>query len=191
MSRTARLVLASLAALSMLAAVSGCRSAKPKTQKPPAVPSDTDSSRPTGETEVPTTKVTPADDVIKDDHEQDQVPNAEAVQKRLRDAFFDFDSSDLRADAREALSASADALKANTAVRITVEGHCDERGTREYNVSLGERRAAAAKEYLVSLGIAEDRITVISYGKEKPFNPGHDESAWQENRRAHLVVTGR
>ena len=74
---------------------------------------------------------------------------------------------------------------------ITVEGHADERGTAEYNLALGERRAVAARTYLLSLGIAADRIKTVSYGKEFPFDPGHDESAWSKNRRAHFVVTGK
>ena len=89
------------------------------------------------------------------------------------------------------LQATAQVLKQQAAWQVTVEGHCDERGTAEYNLSLGERRALAAKTYLVSLGIAADRLRTVSYGKEFPFDPGHDEAAWGKNRRAHFVITAK
>ena len=82
-------------------------------------------------------------------------------------------------------------LKTNATWQVTVEGHCDERGTAEYNLSLGERRALAAKAYLVSLGVGADRLRTVSYGKEFPFDPGHDDAAWVKNRRAHFVITGK
>ena len=106
----------------------------------------------------------------------------------LKPAFFDFDSYALRDDARAALDADARMLRDHASVSITVEGHCDERGTVEYNQALGERRATAARDYLVAAGIDAGRIQVISYGKERPFEEGHDESAWAQNRRAQLVI---
>ncbi len=109
----------------------------------------------------------------------------------LKDAFFDFDKSNIRENQKAALAEDITWLKANPAAKITVEGHCDERGTVEYNLALGERRAKAVKDYLVKAGIAADRISVVSYGKERPFVLGHDESAWKWNRRAHVVIAGR
>jgi len=106
----------------------------------------------------------------------------------LKDAFFDFDKSSIRPDAKQSLDENAKWLKANPNAALTIEGHCDERGTREYNLGLGQRRAKAAKDYLVSAGIDAKRIKIISYGKERPFEPGHDESAWKWNRRAHFVL---
>ena len=106
----------------------------------------------------------------------------------LKDAFFDFDKSSIRPDAKQSLDENARWLKANPNAALTIEGHCDERGTREYNLGLGQRRAKAAKDYLVSAGIDAKRIKSISYGKERPFASGHDESAWQLNRRAHFVL---
>ena len=103
-------------------------------------------------------------------------------------AFFDFDSYALRDDARTALDRDAKLLRDNPDVNVTIEGHCDERGTPEYNQALGERRAQAAKEYLVAAGIGAARLETVSYGKERPFSEGHDESAWAQNRRAHFVV---
>ena len=106
----------------------------------------------------------------------------------LKDAFFDYDKSSIRADSKLNLDENARWLKANPNAALTIEGHCDERGTREYNLGLGQRRAKAAKDYLVSAGIDAKRIKITSYGKERPFVPGHDESAWKWNRRAHFVL---
>jgi peptidoglycan-associated lipoprotein len=109
----------------------------------------------------------------------------------LRPLFFALDESDVSSEGQQVLQANAAVLKKYPNMQITVEGHCDERGTAEYNLALGERRALAAKNYLVSLGIAADRIKVVSYGKEFPFDPGHDENAWSKNRRAHFVITAK
>lgn len=109
----------------------------------------------------------------------------------LAPVFFALDSFDLSAEARTILDASAQVLRQQPTWQVTVEGHCDERGTAEYNLSLGERRALAAKTYLVSLGVAADRLRTVSYGKEFPFDPGHDDSAWARNRRAHFVITAK
>ena len=102
--------------------------------------------------------------------------------------FFDFDAYTLRSDGRAALDANARLLRDNADAKIVVEGHCDERGTVEYNQALGERRAQAARDYLVQAGINDSRIRTVSYGKERPFDTGHDEAAWAKNRRAHFVL---
>jgi peptidoglycan-associated lipoprotein len=104
------------------------------------------------------------------------------------DVFFDFDSATLRGDAGAALDKDARLLRDNGDAAITIEGHCDERGTAEYNQALGERRANAARDYLVNAGVSASRIQVVSYGKERPFDEGHDESAWAKNRRAHFTL---
>ena len=109
----------------------------------------------------------------------------------LRPLFFELDSSDVSAEGQQVMQANAAVLKKYPAMQITIEGHCDERGTAEYNLALGERRALAAKNYLVSLGIAADKIKTVSYGKEFPFDPGHDDAAWKNNRRAHFVITAK
>src|SRR5215510_13182770 len=109
----------------------------------------------------------------------------------LKPVFFGLDSADLDDTGRAAASANADVLKKYSTWVVTVEGHCDERGTAEYNLALGERRATAVKTYLTSLGISPDRIRTVSYGKEFPFNPGHTEDAWAQNRRGHFVITSR
>ncbi len=108
-----------------------------------------------------------------------------------QDVYFDFDKYDLRTDARTTLDRKASFLNQNSSVRVQVEGHCDERGTNEYNMALGERRANAAKQYLTTAGISAGRLSTISYGEERPLDPGHTEAAWARNRRAHFVITGQ
>jgi peptidoglycan-associated lipoprotein len=109
----------------------------------------------------------------------------------LQPALFALDSYEVDATNKQTLDADAAILKKYPSWVITIEGHCDERGTAEYNLALGEKRALAAKTYLVSLGIPADRVRTVSYGKEFPFDPGHDEDAWSKNRRAHFVVTSK
>jgi peptidoglycan-associated lipoprotein len=112
----------------------------------------------------------------------------ELFDKEVKDAFFDFDKADIRADARDALSSTAQFLRSYPQVKVVLQGHCDERGSTEYNLALGDRRAAAAKQFLVSLGISADRVETVSYGKEKPFCSASTEDCWQQNRRGHFVM---
>ena len=107
--------------------------------------------------------------------------------REVRDAYFDYDKADVRPDARVALSTTADFLKRHPSIKATIEGHCDERGSTEYNLGLGDRRATAAKQYLVSLGVSADRLNIVSFGKEKPFCNEHNEACYQQNRRGHFV----
>ena len=109
----------------------------------------------------------------------------------LKPVFFELDSSDVSSSGQQALQANAQVMKRYGTWQVTIEGHCDERGTAEYNLALGERRALSVRTYLVSLGIPADRLKVISYGKEFPFVARHDEEAWSQNRRAHFVVTAK
>ncbi len=106
----------------------------------------------------------------------------------IKDAYFDFDRYDLRLDARQALTVDADLLKAHPDIKFTVEGHCDARGSEEYNLGLGDLRATVAKNFLVNLGVSADRISAISYGKDRPVCTEADEDCWQKNRRAHLKL---
>lgn len=118
----------------------------------------------------------------------------EVVQERpgeavaLEDVFFDFDKYTIDENYKQVLMKNAEILMANPSKKILVEGHCDERGTIEYNMALGEKRARAVVDFCTTYGIKPDRISWISYGEEKPFDTGHDESAWAKNRRAHLVL---
>jgi len=109
----------------------------------------------------------------------------------FKPAFFGLDSAELDDMGRMVVSADADIMKRYPTWVVTVEGHCDERGTAEYNLALGERRAVAVKTYLVALGISPDRVRTVSYGKEFPFDMGHTETAWTQNRRAHFVITSK
>jgi peptidoglycan-associated lipoprotein len=109
----------------------------------------------------------------------------------LKPAFFGLDSAELDASGQTVVQNNAELLKKYSSWAITIEGHCDERGTAEYNLALGERRAVAVRTYLVSLGISPDRLRIVSYGKEFPFDPAHSESAWSKNRRAHFVITAK
>jgi peptidoglycan-associated lipoprotein len=109
----------------------------------------------------------------------------------LRPVFYDFDSFEVNSAGRAVLEANAELLRRYQTWVITVEGHCDERGTAEYNLALGERRALSSRNYLVSLGIAASRLRTVSYGKEFPFDPGQTEEAYARNRRAHFVITSK
>jgi peptidoglycan-associated lipoprotein len=117
---------------------------------------------------------------------------SEELARRVQDAYFDYDKSDIRDDARATLTSNSDALKAmfrefpNS--RVVLEGHCDERGSAEYNLGLGDRRANSAKEFLVQLGVPADRMSVISFGKERPQCTESNEGCWQRNRRVHFVA---
>jgi peptidoglycan-associated lipoprotein len=158
---------------------------------PPPPPMTSDSTRPPAPPEpvsepAPVPPVPVTDDAIGskslDDINRDSP---------LKPLFFGLDQADVDAAGQQLLQGNADVLKKYPGWQITVEGHCDERGTAEYNLALGERRAVAARNYLVSLGVAADRIKTVSYGKEFPFDPAHAESAWAKNRRAHFVVTAK
>ena len=170
-----------------LAFVVAC-SPKPKPAPPPA-PTPAPVSTPTVvtvEPPAPTPQPTPrmdADDITR--------KSLSEISSYLKPAFFDYDKADIRADARDVLAANATWLKKYPSVQFTIEGHCDERGTAQYNLALGDRRANAAKDYLASLGVDASRIKTVSYGKERPFATGHDEDSWQKNRRAHFVVTAK
>jgi peptidoglycan-associated lipoprotein len=106
----------------------------------------------------------------------------------IKDAYFGYDEAAIGADAQAALTESANWLRSHSQYNLLVEGHCDERGTEQYNLALGDRRANMVKQFLMTLGVDAARIRTVSYGEERPFDPGHDESAWAKNRRAHLVL---
>ncbi|MDP9120184.1 MAG: peptidoglycan-associated lipoprotein Pal [Acidobacteriota bacterium] len=121
-----------------------------------------------------------------------QVVNDELKRRGFSpDVYFQYDESSLSDDTRGKLSRNSDLLKTQLRLSIAIEGHCDERGTSEYNLALGERRANAVKGYLGSLGVGAERMKTISYGSERPVCNEHDESCWSQNRRAHMVITGR
>jgi peptidoglycan-associated lipoprotein len=185
--RTATMVLAFLLAAT-LSTSAACKK-KPPTTAPGARPVTEEPTRPQPETRVP-----PPPTGAPTDVESSQLPaDVAAINARgyLKDAFFDYDKADLRDDARTVLSTDAEWLKRYRTIQFLIEGHCDERGTSEYNLALGDRRANAAKEYLVSLGVDASRIKTVSYGKERPFCNESSEDCWQQNRRAHFLVTAK
>ncbi len=182
--RTSTMVLAFLLAAT-LGSVEACK------KKPPTT---TEGAKPLEAPTRPETTVQPPSTTPPGGVESSELPvDVREINARgyLKDAFFDYDKSDLRDDARTALAADADWLKKYRTIQFLIEGHCDERGTSEYNLALGDRRANAAKEYLASLGVDASRIRTVSYGKERPFCSESNESCWQQNRRAHFLVTAR
>ncbi len=138
----------------------------------------------------PVKQVEPVQQEVKQEVKQEEATAAKAtVAVALENVYFDFDKSDLRQDARDALSKNAEALLKQVAdAKVKIAGHCDERGSDEYNLALGDRRAKSVAKYLQTLGVKADRITTISFGKEKPAVDGHDEAAWSKNRRAEFEI---
>ncbi|SRR6266496_3788155 len=183
------------------AIIPACKSKK--APQPKVAPTETASTAPnvptmttTTETRVanppdfvqpPTPKIT--EETLPNDIEE---LNRVAEQRGyLQDAFYAYDESTLTPDAQAALTASANWLRKNSQYNLLIEGHCDERGTEQYNLALADRRANSAKDYMTALGVDGNRIRTVSYGEERPFDPGHDEAAWAKNRRAHLVIVGK
>jgi peptidoglycan-associated lipoprotein len=173
-----------------LAAVAFVVACSPKKPAPPPAPTPAPVSTPTVVTTEPPPAPTPQP-TPRVDRDDITAKSLSEISSYLKPAFFDYDKADVRADAREVLAANATWLKKYPAVQFTLEGHADERGTAQYNLALGDRRANAARDYLVSLGVDAARIKSVSYGKERPFATGHDEDSWQKNRRAHFVVTAK
>ena len=180
--------LSCLLILSLAILVMGCPKKPPQEAPHTTPPPVTEKAAPAeeipkeqgfGETkEVPSTPI----------EDQDTALAKLNAQKVLKSIHFDFDKSDLRADALDQLKKNAEWLKANAMYRVRIEGNCDERGTVEYNLALGDHRAAAAKTYLVRAGIDASRIETISYGEEHPVDSGHNESAWAKNRRDDFII---
>jgi peptidoglycan-associated lipoprotein len=112
----------------------------------------------------------------------------ELFDRAVKDAYFDYDKADVRPDARDALTQTAQFLRSYPQLKVVIEGHCDERGSTEYNLALGDRRAAAAKQFLTSLGISADRMETVSYGKERPFCTASTDECYMQNRRAHIAL---
>jgi peptidoglycan-associated lipoprotein len=163
-----------------------------RTTVPPAAPEvvrpmPAEEAKPSAATQQPLAETPTREMVVK----QEPVPKEAQVselQTELQKIYFNFDSADLSEDSRRILSKNAEDLAKQPSVKIRIEGNCDERGSDEYNMALGERRAKAAKDYLVSLGVQPERISILTYGEEKPVDPGHDEAAWAKNRRDEFVI---
>jgi len=179
-----------LAALSMAALMaSGCANKETVKAEEPA-PATVKAETPKVETAQPEAPTPPAEPVKPAAEAPKEEAQAVApVEAALETAYFDFDKSELRQDTREVLSKNAEfLLKVKPDVKIRIEGNCDERGSAEYNLALGERRAKSALQYLLTLGVKADRMSVVSYGKEKPAVQGNNEEAWAKNRRDEFVI---
>lgn len=191
-AETMRSLLKTAAALMLLAAI-GCHKNKPPVVRPTPPPptTSTAATRPPAPPEpVAEPTIVPPEPVAEDRIASASLDDLNR-NSPLKPVFFALDSDELGSDGQKILDEDAALLKKYSTWAVTIEGHCDERGTAEYNLALGERRAVAARAYLVSLGISADRLRTVSYGKEFPFDPGHDETAYAKNRRAHFVVTAK
>ena len=173
-------------AVAVLPLTEGCKKKPPTTTEDARPPVEAPS---TPETNVPPPPAPPPPDAAPDVMSEEI---ADMNRKGyLQDAYFDYDASDLRDDARSALSANAEWLKRYPSIQVLISGHCDERGTSAYNLALGDSRANAARAYLESLGVSGGRLRTVSYGKERPFCAESSEDCWQQNRRAHFVITSK
>ncbi|MBJ6752574.1 peptidoglycan-associated lipoprotein Pal [Geomonas anaerohicana] len=166
---------------------------KPEEKAPSVTAPAPETAKPAQETTTPKAPVTEQTPVREPVVAQEPVREAPKtgtgdLQGQLQKIYFNFDSSDLSEDSRNVLTRNAEYLSKQPSLKIRIEGNCDERGSDDYNMALGERRAKAAKDYLVNLGISSERISILSYGEEKPVDPGHDEAAWAKNRRDEFVV---
>ena len=191
-------VKASIVLLVLLAvAIGGCNRRRPPVAAPTAPPPTvapppaitTAPTKPTTPQRVDEALPVPQQPALADDEIGNRSLDELNRNSPLQPVFFELDSADLSETGRATASANADVLRKNTRWIVTIEGHCDERGTPEYNLALGERRAVAVKTFLVSLGIEPDRLRTVSYGKEFPFDPGRTEEAMAKNRRGHFVIT--
>ena len=180
---------AALVLLTVAVVVSVAACGKKPAPQPPPPPPVAPEAPPPAPPPAPRAEVQPQ----VDEYARLRAMSAEEIEKSgiLGEVYFDFDRSEIRDADRATLTKNADALKRFDFLRITVEGHCDERGTVEYNLALGERRARAAYDYLVSLGVPADRLKTVSYGKEVPACQASGEDCWQRNRRGHFTVTGK
>jgi peptidoglycan-associated lipoprotein len=190
MTRLRRLVSVLAVGCAISIAAAGCHKKVPVTQ--PAAPPPPTAPAPPPPPPPPPPAPTPAPPPrALSDEEIFSRKSLDELTRELSDVYFDLDKSDVRDDARPLLSKDADWLKKWTSTQITVEGHCDARGSAEYNLALGARRASAVKDYLVSLGVGAGRVTVVSKGKEQPFCNEDNEGCWQQNRRGHFLVTAK
>jgi peptidoglycan-associated lipoprotein len=177
--------------LLILVGAAACRRAQPPVARPtpPAPPPSTTATKPV-DPPAPMREPIPPEPLPSDSVAGRSLDDLNR-DSPLQPVFFDYDSSDVNDAGRAILQANAAVLKKYPSWVITIEGHCDERGTAEYNLALGERRAVSARTYLLSLGIDANRVRTVSYGSEFPFDPAHNEAAWGRNRRAHFVITAK
>ena len=193
---TIRRVSAALALIILAATIGACAKKQPPVARPtppPGAGADTTTAGGTPEPPTPVTEsiAVPPEPGITDDPLRTRDIDDINANSPFQPVFFALDSAEVDGSGQQVLNSNAEVLKKYPDWVITIEGHADERGTAEYNLALGERRAMAARAYLVSLGVPADRLKTVSYGKEFPFDPGHSEEAWSKNRRAHFVLTSK
>ena len=186
--------IATLVALATILTAAACGKKTPPVARPmppPPPPAETAPPSPPAPPEPAREPVSVPPDPVRDDAISSASLDELNKNSPLKPVYFELDSSDLSAANQRTLDEDAALIKRYSSWTVTIEGHCDERGSAEYNLALGERRAMTARTYLVSLGIAATRLRTVSYGKEFPFDPGHDEAAFAKNRRAHFVITAK
>ena len=191
--KAARSIALLVACAALLTAVACGKKTPPvaRPTPPPSPPAETAPPRPPAPPEPAREPVSVPPDPVRDDAISSASLDELNKNSPLKPVYFELDSSDLSAANQKTLDEDAALIKRYSSWTVTIEGHCDERGSAEYNLALGERRAMAARTYLISLGIAATRLRTVSYGKEFPFDPGHDEAAFAKNRRAHFVITSK
>jgi peptidoglycan-associated lipoprotein len=196
MKNSCKAALVAVAALSLVGA--GCAKKVAVAPPPPLPPSTPTQASPSARPAQPESRPAAARQAPAQTAQNQRYPNAvtrariDELLARIQDAYFDYDRHALRPDALKALEGDSaelrDIMSQYPAYKLTIEGHCDERGSAEYNVALGDARAKSAKDYLVGVGIPSDQLKLVSYGKEKPVCDAHDEACWQKNRRVHIVA---
>jgi peptidoglycan-associated lipoprotein len=191
MNGAVRRIAVACACLALMVTLAGCGKKKPVAPAPPPPPPAAPSTPPPPPPPPPAPPAPAPAPLTEEEIFARKTLDELNAEKPLGDALFDYDSSTIREDARPLLQKNADWLKKWGSTKITVEGHCDSRGTAEYNLALGERRATAVRDYLVSLGIPADRVLTVSKGKEQPFCTEENESCWQQNRRGHFIITAK
>jgi peptidoglycan-associated lipoprotein len=186
-----RLPLTGLLAATLIAGAAGCAKKVPPPAPAPPPPAPVATTPPPPPPPPPPAPPAPTPALTEEQIFAGKTLEQLNAEKPLGDVFFDLDQSTLKDDGRGALQKDADWLRKWGSTKITVEGHCDSRGTAEYNIALGERRSQAVKEYLISLGIGADRMLTVSKGKESPFCTEDNESCWSQNRRGHFIITAK
>ena len=183
---------AAMAAFSLILGLGGaaCGEKRVAVTPPPPVPPTAPAAPPAPPAPPTAPAAAPTPAPLTEDQLFAQASLAD-IQKEFRDVYFDLDNAAIKDEGRAALTANATYMKRRPSVRITIEGHCDERGSSEYNLALGERRANAVRAYLMELGVPASNITIVSKGEEAPFCTESNEACWQQNRRGHFVVTAK
>ncbi len=189
---TTRAAMAAVLVTTLGIALAGCHHPAPPAtpQPPPPPPAASPAPPPPPQPPPPPAPTAPSTPDEQEIFSRKSLEDLNA-EKPLSDVFYELDQSDLKDEGRQALQKDADWMRKWPSTKVTIEGHCDSRGTAEYNLALGERRAQVAKDYLVGLGVGADRVLTISKGKESPFCSDENESCWSQNRRGHFVITAK